>query len=274
MKVYISSSWKNRKRVRTLADTLRAKGLEPFDFTDPRYRSEPDIPPERFPEPFDPQVHNYREYLNRPEWRAAVEGNRHALDNCDVCVLLLPCGADAHSDWAYAVGRGKRSIVVGTQRAGERTPTHWWADTITESDEATIALLQDWKAAQDVIARAGPGPTITWDQRSCWRVERKQHVAIVTEAEKDRRGGCRRCLSPVGQPHTPFCGHIIADPKHYTIHATALSPDGTKTLAVFEAPTPGALLLDIGRSGLVTSVEHALWLGAEVERVARKGAPP
>lgn len=129
--IYISSSWKNRERVRALAVRLRACGYEVYDFTDPESRKSPEIPPERFPDQFDPGKHVYGPYLSSvPEWRAAVEGNREALKRCDFVVLMLPCGNDAHADWALAVGMGKRSVVVGQPRAGERTPSHLWAEAI------------------------------------------------------------------------------------------------------------------------------------------------
>ena len=133
MNVYISSSWKRRAEVRALADVLRSVGHEVYDFTDPACRNTPEIPPERFPVQWSPEIGEYSDYIaSVPEWRQAVECNRAALDRCDVVVLLLPCGNDAHADWAYAVGRGKRTCVVGAPPAGERTPTHLWADILLD----------------------------------------------------------------------------------------------------------------------------------------------
>lgn len=138
--IYISASWKQRDRVRALANRLRGEGHEVYDFTDPACRNTPEIPPERFPEQFDPERHNYREYLTAvPEWRAAIECNRAALMRCSAVVLLLPAGADSHADWAFAVGRGVASAVVGGPRAGERTPSHMWADALLDTDDAAVA---------------------------------------------------------------------------------------------------------------------------------------
>lgn len=142
-KIYISSSWKQRERVRALALVLRADGHEVYDFTDPACRRAPEIPPEAFPEQFDPQKHVYRDYLNsQPHWRGAVFGNREALKWCDAVVLLLPCGNDAHADWALAVGMGKHSCVVGHPVAGDRTPSHLWADALLDHD----AQARGWLA--------------------------------------------------------------------------------------------------------------------------------
>ncbi len=142
MKVYLSASWKERVRVRALARALREHGHEVYDFTDPACRKSEEIPPEKFPEQFDPMNGTYREYIqSNPYWRQAVEGNREALGWCDAVVLLLPCGNDAHADWALAVGMGKRSCVVGSPKAGDRTPSHLWADALLDHDIDAVAWL-------------------------------------------------------------------------------------------------------------------------------------
>lgn len=141
--VYISSSWKNRERVRIMAATLRVAGFRVYDFTDPKDRDVPEIPPERFPDNFDPEKHVYREYITAvPEWRAAVECNRRALDRCDIAVLMLPCGNDAHADAFYALGAGKRLIVVDQPRKDDRTPTHMWAEAILDDDTDVLPYLR------------------------------------------------------------------------------------------------------------------------------------
>jgi hypothetical protein len=141
-RVYISSSWKLRERVRDLAIVLRARGHEVYDFTDPACRKAEEIPPEKFPEQFDPEQHVYADYLNsNPYWRQAVEGNREALNWCDAVVLLLPSGMDAHADAYYGLGLGKRLAVVGHPKAGERTPTHMWAEAMFAHDYEVAGWL-------------------------------------------------------------------------------------------------------------------------------------
>lgn len=130
MNIYISSSWKNREQVRKAAIRLRELGYSVYDFTDPACRKTPEIPPEKYPELFDPEIHNYREYLNKREWREAVNGNRQAINESNLIILLLPCGIDSHADWAYGVGRGIPSIVLGHPQKGERSPVHLWSNGI------------------------------------------------------------------------------------------------------------------------------------------------
>ncbi len=153
MRIYTASSWKNQPRVRLLSQVLRAMGHSVYDFTDPACRTEPELAPEKFPEQFDPAQHNYEAYLKAtPEWGPCVRSNRRELDQCDLVVLLLPCGNDSHADWAYGVGRGKKSYVVGHPATGERTPTHLWADEFFASEWDMVGKL-----AQAMIPRKLPG---------------------------------------------------------------------------------------------------------------------
>ncbi|KUO63800.1 MAG: hypothetical protein APF84_09275 [Gracilibacter sp. BRH_c7a] len=142
MKIYISASWKNRVLVRKLAKDLRAYGYPVFDFTDPACRRNHETPPEMFPEQFDPAIHNYSEYLNCEEWKAAVYENREAIADSDLIILILPCGIDATADWALGVGMGKRSIIVGQPPKGERSEVHLWADKILNSVDEIIPWLE------------------------------------------------------------------------------------------------------------------------------------
>lgn len=142
MNIYISSSWKNRDRVRKIAVSLRSIGHDVYDFTDPSCRTCPEIPPERFTELFDPEIHKYSEYIKIPEYMEAVNCNRKSIEWADLIILLLPCGNDSHADWALGVGMGKKSIVVGHPHKGERSPVHNWANMIVETEDE----MYDWIA--------------------------------------------------------------------------------------------------------------------------------
>ena len=144
MKIYISSSWKNRERVRAMANNLRLLGHTVYDFTDPSCRKTPEVPPEKFPEAFDPERHIYREYIQKGELRAAVMENYEAVKNVDFVILLLPCGNDSHADWALGVGMGKRNVVVGSPRKGERSPVHMWADAILDDEEQLYGYIKQF----------------------------------------------------------------------------------------------------------------------------------
>lgn len=180
--IYISSSWKNRGAVRELANMLRSSGIEPYDFTDAKCRTTAEIPPERFPLEFDPEIHDYALYLDRREWRSAVEENREALDRCSGVILLLPCGIDATADWAYAVGLGKPSVVVGAPRKGERSPVHLWASAMVRTPEEAVNWFINNApfCVGDIVRVREPdsGDVFRWDGRIA-RVDLEQQSATV-----------------------------------------------------------------------------------------------
>lgn len=139
--VFIASSWKNREHVRSLANLCRKNGFDVYDFTDPSCRVCEEIPPEKCTETFDPDVHKYSDFINQPKFLAAVYENRQMLKVCSVVILILPCGIDATADWAYALGQGATSVIIGNPKKGEFSPTHAWANAIVETDEEAIKYL-------------------------------------------------------------------------------------------------------------------------------------
>lgn len=141
--IYLSSSWKNRDRVRAMATKLTKEGYDVYDFTNPSCRNSPELAPETFPAVFDPETDLYQYFLkDTPEFSLGVEGNQKALQNCDAVVLLLPCGNDAHADAYYALGLGKRLIVCGQPPRGDITPSHLLADEIVDYDENVPTSLR------------------------------------------------------------------------------------------------------------------------------------
>lgn len=189
MNIYLSTSWKNRVRVRVMAIKLREAGHEVYDFTDPKCRgASAEIPPENYPDNFDPEEHVYREYLQSvPEWKAAVFGNRRAIEKCDVVLLMLPCGNDAHADAFYGYGLGKYLIVCGQPRKDERTTTHLWAQKFLDDDSEAPDFLNKLDLSiprtGDVVLHRQTGET--------W---------LVAYGKKHIEGGGH--VAPVGWP---FC---------------------------------------------------------------------
>jgi len=145
MKIYIASSWKNREKVREMANRLRKDGHKVYDFTDISNRKIPELSPEFIKKgEYDPAKHkSYSDFLRCREMYASVMNNQEALRWCDLVVMLLPCGNDAHSDWAYAVGQGKSTLVVGQPRKGEQSYTQLWADKIIDNPEDVYKFIKD-----------------------------------------------------------------------------------------------------------------------------------
>jgi len=129
-----------------MAIRLRKDGHHVYDFTDPNTRKVSETPPEAQQEPFDPKIHkSYAAYMKNDKAKlmyASVMNNQEALRWCDLVILLLPCGNDAHADWAFGVGLGKQSIVVGQPRAGEQTYTQLWADKILDNPDDVYDFIE------------------------------------------------------------------------------------------------------------------------------------
>jgi hypothetical protein len=123
MKVFVSSSWKNAQLVRALANRLRERGHQVFDFTDP----------ESGVEGLGGYIFDYAELAKIAEsseinWLAALNWNatkkafvrdKAGLDWSDTAVMILPCGRSAHMEAGYAVGQGKRLFIIGDLPEGE-----------------------------------------------------------------------------------------------------------------------------------------------------------
>ena len=59
---------------------------------------------------WEPQ--RYRdELVNNPRCDCQFANDLRAMQSCDVCVLLLPCGRSAHTEAGWFAGRGKKVIV-------------------------------------------------------------------------------------------------------------------------------------------------------------------
>ena len=129
-----------------MAHRLRADGHKVFDFTDPSNRKVAECPPELQQEPFDPEIHSsHSEYMktNAAQFMyGRVMNNQEAIRWCDLVILLLPCGSDAHADWGFGVGLGKSSIIVGKPRKGEQSYTQMWADKFIDNVDDVYEFIK------------------------------------------------------------------------------------------------------------------------------------
>lgn len=112
MKVYLASSWRNPHYYQVL-QAIRDTGHEVYDFRDGGFR-------------WDEIKSGFTELPNK-DWINTMIGSKQAnehfqkdfaaLDACDLCVLLLPCGRSAHLEAGYAIGRGKHvHIMFGPEK--------------------------------------------------------------------------------------------------------------------------------------------------------------
>lgn len=105
MKIYVASSWRN-EFYPAVVELLRACGHDVYDFRhdgfdfaeiDPKWRG-----------------WSHEQAANALDHRTALRAFRRdmeALENCELCVLVLPCGRSAHLELGWAEGAGKYTLV-------------------------------------------------------------------------------------------------------------------------------------------------------------------
>ena len=53
----------------------------------------------------------YREQLKHPKAVRQFANDTEAMEACDVCVMVLPCGRSAHTETGWFAGKGKTTIA-------------------------------------------------------------------------------------------------------------------------------------------------------------------
>lgn len=109
MKIYVASSWRN-SYYENVVKTLREAGHDVYDFRNPpeggafkwQFVSENYM---------DWSPAEYRDNLSHPKAEKQFSNDITAMESCDACVLVLPCGRSAHTEAGWFSGRGKKVIV-------------------------------------------------------------------------------------------------------------------------------------------------------------------
>lgn len=110
----MASSWRNFAQ-RGVVERLRAEGFNVYDFKNP---SEGDIGfswkqvnPDY--EPGKPlAARDFMKMLEHPRALRGFKNDMEALENCDACVCVWPCGRSAHLELGEACGAGKYTAVL------------------------------------------------------------------------------------------------------------------------------------------------------------------
>jgi hypothetical protein len=133
VKIYVASSWRNLIQP-GIVHALRRCGHEVYDFRNPA----PGNRGFRWGE-IDPNWENwtpdqYRAALQHPVAKRGYAYDIDALRSCDCCVLVLPSGRSASWEFGYAMGQGKRGVVVQLDRV-EPELMYREATIVTSMDE-------------------------------------------------------------------------------------------------------------------------------------------
>jgi len=134
-KIYLASSWKNKKAVDRVAKELSNLGYEVDNFTDPSNGrfvfSWTELPQEIL------QNLNAKTFLK--DWRTqkAFKQDKEKIDWADAVVMIMPCGRSSHLELGYAAGKGKKTIIYYPNGFinGEFETMYGFADVITSCIE-------------------------------------------------------------------------------------------------------------------------------------------
>lgn len=110
-KIYVASSWRNPIQPE-IVRVLREAGHEVYDFREPAegnhgfHWSEVDPNWKNWtPESFSAYLYSENSLITE-----GFSFDRNALEWCDTCVLVLPCGRSAHLEAGMCIGQGKLTL--------------------------------------------------------------------------------------------------------------------------------------------------------------------
>ena len=102
--IYLASSWKNTYYPSVLA-ALRAAGHDVYDFRNPGDGTDGFKWSNLDPNWLEWSPEKYKHQLMENPLTEQQSGNDlRAIEACDCCVLLLPCGRSAHTEAGYFAG--------------------------------------------------------------------------------------------------------------------------------------------------------------------------
>lgn len=141
MKIYVASSWRNRYYPDVVA-RLREAGYEVYDFRNP-----PSGDPGFHWTDVDPKAmewspEEYREGLEHPLAVRQFGNDIVAMESCDACVLVLPCGRSAHTEAGWFAGKGKHVIAYVPEQVEPELMYRLFHGLAIDVDEV-ITMLRD-----------------------------------------------------------------------------------------------------------------------------------
>ncbi len=113
--IYVASSWRN-EFYPAVVNGLRAAGHEVYDFRNPP-TGDPGFKWSGVAADYmDWSPAECRDMLKHPKAERQFANDIRAMEACDTCVLVLPCGRSAHTEAGWFAGRGRRVIAYIPER--------------------------------------------------------------------------------------------------------------------------------------------------------------
>src|SRR4051812_48332333 len=116
--IYVASSWRNPIQIAVVA-AIQAAGLECYDFHHPEVGNDGFHWSDVYGRKGDAST--WTEGVDADAMIAglshplAVQGfdcDKTAMEKCDTCVLVLPCGRSAHLELGWFVGQSRRTAIL------------------------------------------------------------------------------------------------------------------------------------------------------------------
>jgi hypothetical protein len=111
MYVYVASSWRNEYQP-LIVNILQSAGYEVYDFRNPTQSDQGFHWSEIDPDWWLWDAREFRDSLSHPLAENGFAKDMAALQKCDVCVLVSPCGRSAHLELGWACGAGKKTVIM------------------------------------------------------------------------------------------------------------------------------------------------------------------
>jgi hypothetical protein len=110
-KIYVASSWRNNLQPK-IVELLRGNGFDVYDFKEESRISKAFHWSEIDEEWKNWDHENYMNGLNHPLAQAGYDSDYAAMKWADTMVLVQPCGRSAHLELGWAVGQGKKTVML------------------------------------------------------------------------------------------------------------------------------------------------------------------
>lgn len=113
MKIYVASSWRNNYYP-SIVEALQKEGHDVYDFRNPTSGDKGFSWSDLGETAKDWQnwtADEYRKALQTSEARRGYNNDIKALQECELCVMVLPCGKSAHLELGGACGAGAQTII-------------------------------------------------------------------------------------------------------------------------------------------------------------------
>ena len=137
LKIYVASSWDNR-RYPSVIHRLRTCGHQVFDFRDPDGRGARRIEAEYIGT-------DQNRFLELDEAKKAFNTDFDAMENADVCILVLPSGRSSHLEAGWFIGRSKPCYILTDPERASRLELMYGMATMIESDiDRIIEALSEY----------------------------------------------------------------------------------------------------------------------------------